>query len=101
MNLRLTIRNVLKQALEGAARAHGTVVYWKQYGALPLPPSAQQESDIGHNVEWDAPVALAADIKSFVKTGEPTRDLPHSDKMPNVSHILIDPGKATVVRVGS
>jgi pimeloyl-ACP methyl ester carboxylesterase len=94
-------QNVLKQALEGASRAHGTNIYWKQYGALPLPPSAQQESDIGHMVQWDAPVTMAADIRSFVKTGEPTQDLPHSDKAPNISHILIDHGKAVVVRLGS
>jgi pimeloyl-ACP methyl ester carboxylesterase len=94
-------QKALRQVLEGAARAHGTVVYWKQYGVLPLPPPGVQESDIGHMVQWDAPDAVAADIESFVKTGAPTKDLAHSDKAPNISHILIEPGKATMLRFGS
>ena len=43
-----------------------------QYGVVPLPASGAQENDIGHNLQWEAPKAVAADILSFVKTGMPT-----------------------------
>jgi pimeloyl-ACP methyl ester carboxylesterase len=90
----------LRQVLAGAAKANGMVVYWKQYGTVPLPASGEQDADIGHMVQWEAPDAVAADIYSFLKTGAPTKDLAHSDKAPNLSHILVEPGKATVVQFG-
>jgi hypothetical protein len=77
-----------------------SVHFWKQYGVLPLPQSGAQETDIGHNVQWGAPDAVAADIAAFAKTGAPTADQAHSDKAPNVSHILTEVGKATVMRLG-
>jgi pimeloyl-ACP methyl ester carboxylesterase len=93
-------QKAITQALAEAAIVHGTVCFWKEYGILPLPQSGAQETDIGHNVQWGAPDAVAADIDAFIKTGAPTADLAHSDKAPNVSHILIEPGKATVIRLG-
>ena len=36
-----------------------------------------QADDIGHNLSWEAPVQLAADIVSFVRTGAPTTDGTH------------------------
>jgi pimeloyl-ACP methyl ester carboxylesterase len=89
----------LRQILQDAAKANGTVVYWKQYGVVPLPASGEQDADIGHMVQWEAPDAVAADIDSFIKTGAPTKDLAHSDKAPNLSHILMEPGKAIVMRL--
>lgn len=93
-------QEAIKKALASAARAHGRIYFWKEYGTIPLPASGGQESDIGHNVQWGAPDAVAADIDAFIKTGAPTADLPHSDTAPNVSHILSEPGKAKVVRLG-
>jgi pimeloyl-ACP methyl ester carboxylesterase len=93
-------QKAIKQALAEAAKAHGTVYFWKEYGAVPLPQSGMQESDIGHNVQWGAPDAVAKDIDQFIKTGEPTSDLAHSDKAPDTSHIIMEPGKANVVRLG-
>jgi pimeloyl-ACP methyl ester carboxylesterase len=90
----------VREALTTAGKAHGTVHYWKQYGVLPLPASGAQETDIGHNVQWGAPAAVAADIAAFVATGAPTADLARSDQSPNVSHILTEAGKATVMRLG-
>jgi pimeloyl-ACP methyl ester carboxylesterase len=89
----------LRQILQDAAKANGIVVYWKQYGVIPLPASGEQDSDIGHSLQWEAPDAVAADLDSFIKTGAPTKDLAHSDKAPNVSHILVEPGTATVMRL--
>jgi pimeloyl-ACP methyl ester carboxylesterase len=90
----------IRQALRDAAKAHGTVYFWKEYGVVPLPQSGMQESDIGHNIQWGAPDAVAADIEAFIKTGAPTPDLYHSDQAPNVSHIITEPGKAKIVRLG-
>lgn len=90
----------IRQALSEAAKAHNTVHYWKEYGVVPLPQSGMQESDIGHNVQWGAPDAVAADIDSFIKTGAPTPDLYRSDAAPNVSRIITEAGKAKIVRLG-
>jgi pimeloyl-ACP methyl ester carboxylesterase len=93
-------QKAIKAVLASAAKAHGTTYFWKQYGVLPLPKSGAQETDIGHNVQWGAPDAMAADIDSFIRHGSPTPDLPRSDAAPNVSHIILDPGKAEIVRLG-
>lgn len=94
-------QNAPEAVLDAAAEAKHTTIYGKQYGFLPLPSSGAQESDIGHVVQWDAPSAIAADIAAFVETGAPTRDLPHRDRPPSVSHILVEPGRATALRFGS
>ena len=90
----------IRDALAAAGKAHGEIYYWKEYGVLPLPASGAQESDIGHNVQWGAPDAVAADILAFMKTGAPNADLSHSDAAPNVSHILTEPGKAKIIKLG-
>jgi pimeloyl-ACP methyl ester carboxylesterase len=88
----------VKTALASASKANHTVNYWKQYGAVPLPSSGAQESDIGHVVEEDAPDMLAADIGAFLATGAPTMDWVHSDKAPNVQTLVVERGKAPVLR---
>ncbi len=93
-------QRLIQQSLDAAARAHHRVYYWKQYGIRPLPPSGNQESDIGHNVQWGAPDAVAADIESFVRTGVPDPDLVHSDDPPNIRNIVVEPGKAIIVKLG-
>jgi pimeloyl-ACP methyl ester carboxylesterase len=93
-------QKAIKDALGAAARDQHIAAYWKQYGLLPLPASGAQESDIGHNVQWGAPDEVAADIDAFIKTGAPTSDLVHSDKPPAVNHILTEPGKATLIKLG-
>jgi pimeloyl-ACP methyl ester carboxylesterase len=88
----------IRRALAAAAKAHGATHYWKQYGQRPLPASGVPDSDIGHNVQWGAAEAVAADIKCFMLTGAPTLDLPHSDEAPNLCRIVTEPGKAKVLR---
>jgi pimeloyl-ACP methyl ester carboxylesterase len=88
----------VKQALASASKANHTINYWKQYGAVPLPSSGAQESDIGHTLEEDAPDMLAADIGAFLATGAPTMDWVHSDKAPNVQTLVVERGKAPVLR---
>lgn len=94
-------QTAIRTALAAAATAHHRTYYWKQYGLLPLPPSGNQESDIGHNVQWGAPDCVAADIDYFMRNGVPDADLCHSDAAPNIRNIVVEPGKAIIVPLGS
>jgi hypothetical protein len=76
----------------------GTFRSPSRFGAVPLPSSGAQESDIGHVVEEDAPDMRAADIGAFFTTGAPTMDWVHSDNAPNVQTLVVEPGKAPVMR---
>jgi pimeloyl-ACP methyl ester carboxylesterase len=73
--------------------------YWKQYGVRPAPRSGNKHDadDIGHNLSWEAPLQLAEDIDSFVRTGAPTRDLYRTDAPADIHRILVEPGKANIV----
>ncbi len=73
--------------------------YWKQYGVLPRPASRNKHEavDIGHNLSWEAPRQLAADIASFIRTGAPTRDRYRTNAPINIREILVEPGQATIV----
>ncbi len=90
----------IKASLKDAAAKNGLTFYWKEFGKLPLPASGAQESDIGHNIQWSASETVAKDIDAFIKTGVPTSDLAHSDAAPNVSRIIVEPGKAIVEKIG-
>jgi pimeloyl-ACP methyl ester carboxylesterase len=93
-------QTAIRSALAAAAAAHHRTYYWKQYGVLPLPASGNQESDIGHNVQWGAPDSVASDIDSFLRRGVPDPDLTHSAAAPNIRHIVVEPGKAIIVKLG-
>ncbi len=82
-------------ALTRAARGRGSFVF-KEYGAVPLPPSGFQESDIGHNLQWEAPRGVARDLDRFLRTGLPTRDLFRSDPA-DVQHVVTVPGAARLL----
>ncbi len=79
----------VKQAFEQAAAANGTRVIYKTYGKTPLPASGMQESDLGHNLHWGAPAAVAADIASFIKTGMPLKGIPYANP-DNLKQVLTD-----------
>ena len=87
---------LLKRASE---RHRGMYFYWKQYGVRPPPLSGDKHEadDIGHNLPWEAPRQLAADIDSFVRTGAPTRDLYKTDAPADIHKILVVPGAAIIV----
>lgn len=73
-------QNRVKAALDGAVDACNLPYhFYKTYAKLPLPESGFQETDIGHNVQWGAHAAAAADITAWVINGEPTEDLPYAD----------------------
>ena len=93
-------QKAIRSVLAAAATAHHRTYYWKQYGVLPLPASGNQETDIGHNVQWSAGASVASDIDSFVRKGVPDPDLTHSDAA-NVRNIVVERGKAIIVKLGS
>src|SRR5882757_1546466 len=78
---RASQQRVIDQLTQASLTHPGMYFYWKQYGVRPRPASGNKHDadDIGHNLSWEAPRQLAADIDSFVRTGEPTRDLYRSD----------------------
>ncbi|MGC1521000.1 MAG: alpha/beta hydrolase [Steroidobacteraceae bacterium] len=90
----------LIQVLSRASATHeGMYFYWKQYGVRPPPRSGDKHDadDIGHNLSWEAPRELAADILSFVRTGAPTLDLYRTDAPADVRRIVVEPCKAVIV----
>ena len=93
-------QDALMDRLRQASRMHpGMYFYWKQYGVRPAPPSGDkhQADDIGHNLSWEAPQQLAADIENFVRRGAPTRDRYRTDAPADIHRIIVEPGQATVV----
>ena len=70
---------------------------WKQYGTVALPKSGFQEGEIGHNVQWDAPEQVAADIVSFIATGKPTADHYRAQSEGGKISIVTEDGKAILV----
>ncbi len=90
----------LMDLLRQASKANKDMYfYWKQYGVLPRPASRNKHEavDIGHNLSWEAPRQLAADIASFIRTGAPTRDRYRTNAPTNIREILVEPGQATIV----
>ncbi len=90
----------LMDSLRQASQTHtGMYFYWKQYGRRSLPPSGDkhQADDIGHNLSWEAPRQLAADIDSFIRKGAPTRDLYRTDAPADVHKIVVEPDRAIIV----
>jgi len=90
-----------EQALIGALHANGdgcSNFWWKQYGAVPRPASGDQ-TDIGHNIIWEAPAGAAADIASFLQVGHPNRTLYRTDPA-DPTQIVAEPGHAIVQHFG-
>lgn len=86
----------VRAALDGAVAACRTRYFFKTYGKAPLPASGAQETDLGHNTQWGAPQAVAADIEAWVATGRPTPDLPYADRT-DVRKVALDRGAAPLV----
>jgi pimeloyl-ACP methyl ester carboxylesterase len=87
---------ILRAALDSAAQACRSAYFWKPYGRSPLPPSGLQETDIGHNVQWGAPAAVATDVAAFLREERPTDDLFFADP-DDVHRIRTTSGRAEIV----
>jgi pimeloyl-ACP methyl ester carboxylesterase len=90
---------VLIDALTAAARNGGSF-WWKQYGVLQPPPSGEQ-TDLSHNLIWEAPEGVAEDIASYIETGRPTKTLYHTNYPTNVQQIVAEPGHAILIHAGN
>jgi pimeloyl-ACP methyl ester carboxylesterase len=87
-------QDALRASLDAAAAQCRASWFWKPYGRKPLPSSGNQEDDIGHNTQWDAPEAAARDIAAFLREGgRPTEDLPYQDPA-GARRVLTAPGEA-------
>ena len=85
----------LIDSLSAAAAGRGSF-WWKQYGELP-PPATGEQTDLGHNLPWEAPDAVATDIASFLTTGRPTATLYHTDYPTDIHRIVAEPGQAVLI----
>ncbi len=74
-----TDQQQVKAALQRAAHRHGTRIFYKTYGNIPLPASGGQANDLGHNLQWAAPGPVAADIAAFIQRGAPTATVSYLD----------------------
>lgn len=86
----------VKAALQKAVNRHGTKVIYKTYGKISLPASGQQESDLGHNLQWAAPAPVAADISAFIRSGRPEANLPYLDPQ-SKNRVLIEEGNDNIL----
>ncbi len=82
------------------AASHGTPFWWKQYGALP-PTATGEQTDLGHNMLWEAPAGVATDTAAFLVLGVPTCTLYRTDYPTDVHRILAIPNAATIVHAGA
>ena len=85
----------LISALDRASDDGGSYV-WKQYGVRPLPDSGLQVDDIGHNLTWEIPLAVASDIVSFLETGLPTTTA-YRTGAPEAPHDIVTTPDAAVL----
>lgn len=85
----------LIDSLTTAAAGHGSF-WWKQYGELP-PPASGEQTDLGHELIWEAPDGVAADITKYLEDGQPTRTLYHTDYPNDIHRILAEPGRAVLI----
>lgn len=69
---------------------------WKQYGVRPLPDSGLQVDEIGHNLTWEIPLAVAADIVAFLDTGLPTTTA-YRTGAPEAPHDIVTTLDAAVI----
>lgn len=86
-----------QQELRAALAASDAPRAFKTYGVLPLPASGAQDSDLGHNLQWEAPGAVAADILAFMGTGRPTPDLVRTGGANAPRAITVEPGRAEIL----
>lgn len=100
----LLIAALTEAANGGPCRAdtggEGAGFVWKQYGRLPLPADGIQATDLGHNLTWDAPDVVAADVAAFVKTGMPTPTWFRSDAPADPYRIVGEAAQAPIITAG-
>ena len=89
-------QDIVIDSLKQASKVGGSFC-WKQYGVIPLNADGYQTDDLGHNLQWEAPKQVAQDIIAFIKTGKPTKDLFHTDAPDDITKVVTEKGKATLI----
>lgn len=87
---RQTDQQVVVAVLTARARERGQRFTWKQYGIRPLPTNGIQVDDVGHNLTWDAPTAVATDLAAWINTGRPTSNWYRANTPGDPATIVID-----------
>lgn len=87
----------VKKAFEVASRKNGIPVFYKVYGKVPLPVSGMQESELGHNLQWGAPLQVAEDVNRFILNGKPVENLVFVNPK-NHKEVLTEPSKESILR---
>ena len=85
----------LIDSLTTASAGQGSF-WWKQYGELP-PPASGEQTDLGHELPWEAPDGVATDIASYAENGEPTHTLYHTDYPNDDQRVIAEPGRASLI----
>lgn len=87
----------LRRALDQSRALCRDHYFFKSYGKEPLPSSGLQTNDIGHNLHWEAPEGVAADLAAYLRPGgEPDRDLYYADQK-DLTHVLTARDQATLL----
>jgi len=90
----------LLSALDIAAASCTTSWIWKQYGKAALPESGAPQSDLGHNLQWGAPDAVAEDIASYFRDGSVPATLTFADPA-NPRVLLTEPATPETLRAST
>lgn len=87
---RKTDQELVVKVLEERWRRRGIGFTWKQYGVRALAADGIQTDDVGHNLTWDAPKAVATDLAAWIDSGAPTSSWFRSDAPQNPARIISD-----------
>lgn len=90
---------LLRESLDEAVKKNNTTYSFKTYGLEPLPESGLQENELGHNLQWGAPIHVAEDIYSFMTTGLPKPGLPYANPK-NLKEILVEENSNNIIQKG-
>lgn len=90
---------MLKESLDEAVRKNNIIYTFKTYGKEPLPESGLQENELGHNLQWGAPIHVAEDIYSFITTGSVKSGLPYANPK-NLKEVLVLKNGSNIIQKG-
>lgn len=83
-------QQTLKASLTKAYQHHKTPIFHKTYGKKPLSEeTGNQDSDLGHNLQWSAPKQVAMDVIQFIVNGSPLNNRPYFN---DAGELVVDAG---------
>jgi non-heme chloroperoxidase len=88
---------LLRESLDKAVRKNNITYTFKTYGREPLPESGLQENELGHNLQWGAPIQVAEDIYAFMTTGTAKVGLPYANPK-NIQEVLVEENNVNIIQ---